>query len=82
MWDIAKLYNTSVSELKTLNKLNTNILQIGQVLKIPNNKTYIVKSGDSLWKIAKDNNTTISDLIKLNNLKNTTLQIGQVLKIN
>ena len=81
LWDIANLYNTSVSNLKSLNNLNTNILQIGQKLKVPSNKKYIVKKGDSLWKIARDNNTTINDLIKLNNLKSTTLQIGQVLTI-
>ncbi len=80
LWDIAKLYNTSVSELKSLNNLNTNVLQIGQKLVIPS-KTYIVKKGDSLWKIAKENNTSISNLIKINNLKNTTLQIGQKLLI-
>lgn len=82
LWDIANKYNTSVSELKNLNNLNTNILQIGQILKIPNKKTYVVKKGDSLWKIAKENNTTISELIKNNNLKTSTLQIGQVLIIN
>ncbi len=81
LWDIANLYNTSVSNLKSLNNLNTNILQIGQKLKVPSSKKYIVKKGDSLWKIARDNNTTINDLIKLNNLKSTTLQIGQVLTI-
>ena len=82
LWDIANLYNTSVSELKSLNNLNNNLLTIGQKIKIPSSKTYIVKKGDSLWKIAEEYNTTISNLVKINNLKNTTLQIGQVLKIN
>jgi len=82
LWDIAKKYNISVSELKTLNNLNTNLLKIGQVLKLPSQNIYIVKKGDSLWKIAKENNTTINDLIKINNLKNTTLQIGQKLLLS
>ena len=82
LWDIAKLYNISVNELKSLNNLNSNIIQIGQVLKVPSGKVYVVKKGDSLWKIAKENNTTINDLMKLNNLKSTTLQIGQELLLN
>ena len=80
LWDIARLYNTTVSKIKELNNLNANTIKVGQSLKIPG-KLYIVKKGDSLWKIAKNNNTTINDLIKLNNLKDTTLQIGQSLII-
>ena len=51
LWDIANKYNTSVSKIKSLNNLSTNIIQIGQKIKIPNN-LYTVKKGDSLWKIA------------------------------
>ena len=80
LWDIARLYNTSVSKLKELNNLNSNIIMIGQKLLIPSNK-YIVKKGDSLWKIAKENNTSVQKLIDINNLKNTILQIGQELII-
>ena len=78
LWDIANKYNTSVSKLKSLNNLNTNLLKIGQKIKIPNN-LYTVKKGDSLWKIAKNYNTSINKLVNLNNLKSTNLQIGQKL---
>ena len=80
LWDLANKYNTSVSTIKSLNNLSTNVLQIGQKLKLPNNY-YIVKKGDSLWKIAKEYNTTINNLIKLNNLKNSTIFVGQKLKL-
>ena len=84
LWSIAKKYNVSVSDLKGANNLNSNLVQIGQSLIIPqtaNYKTYIVKSGDSLWKIASDNKVNVDDLIKLNNLNSTVLKIGQQLLI-
>ena len=82
LYSIANKYNTSVDELKKLNNLSTNIIQIGQVLKIPSMYSeYTVKKGDTLWAIARDNNTSVSNLTKINNLKTTTLQIGQKLLI-
>lgn len=48
-------------------------------------KTYTVKSGDSLWKIAKlqlNDGNKYSELAKLNNINNpNNLQVGQVLKL-
>ena len=90
LWSIAKKNNVSVSKLKEQNNLTNNLLNIGQVLKIPKEletpgvdaNTYIVKKGDSLYKIANEYNTTVSNLMKLNNLFNTNLSIGQVLKIS
>ena len=90
LWSIANRYNTTVATLKELNNLNTNVLQIGQVLKLPGGDTtsdtqlgdtYIVQRGDSLWSIARKYDTTVSELQKLNNLTTTTLQIGQVLTV-
>ena len=84
LYKIAQNYNTTVDELKRLNNLTGNLLNIGQVLKIPNNmetNTYTVKKGDSLYKIAQNNNTTVDELIRINNLGTTLLSIGQVLKL-
>ena len=88
LYSIAKAYNTTVSELKQLNNLPSTLLSIGQVLRLPTtttpptNKTYTVKSGDSLYSIAKAYNTTVSELKQLNNLTSNLLSIGQVLKIS
>ena len=87
LYQIANRYNTTVAELKRLNQLTSDILQIGQVIKVPNieeeqNDTlYTVKSGDSLWNIARKFNITVDELKRKNNLTNNLLQIGQILKI-
>ena len=87
LYNIAKEYNTTVSEIKELNNLINNNLYIGQILKLPTekkseeNKVYTVKPGDTLYRIATQNNTTV-DIIKiLNNLKDDTLSIGQQILI-
>ena len=84
LWSIANRYNTTVSELKSLNGLSSDNLSIGQVLTLPSNvstegNTYTVKSGDSLWSIANRYNTTVNELKNLNNLSNNSLTIGQIL---
>lgn len=84
LYTIANKYDTTVSDIKKLNNLSTNTLQIGQVLKIPgsiNYNTYIVKKGDSLWKIANKYGTTVKKLMTINNLSTPTLKIGQSLLI-
>lgn len=70
----------------TYNNLKTNLLSIGQVLRIPstnssNSNTYTVKSGDSLWSIANRYNTTVDAIKAKNNLTSNNLSIGQVLTI-
>ena len=79
---IANKYDVTVSDIKKLNNLSTNTIQIGQVLKIPgstNYNTYTVKEGDSLWKIANKYNTTVNKLKTINNLNTTMLKVGQKL---
>ena len=70
-----------MDKLKKENNLTSNLLNIGQVLKIPSNKsnTYIVKKGDTLYSIAKNYNTSVNNIKKINNLINNNLSIGQVL---
>lgn len=82
LYSIAKKYNTTVNNLKSLNNLTTNSINIGQQLKIPQTtNTYTVKKNDTLYKIATQNNTTVQKLKDLNNLTTNTLTIGQVLTL-
>lgn len=88
LWKIANQYGVTVNELKSLNDLTSDILSIGQVLKIPSSSssnssgsTYTVKAGDSLWNIANKYGITVDELKNLNNLTSNTLSIGQILKV-
>ena len=85
LWKIANTYNTSVNELMNYNNLKSNLLSVGQQIKIPNTSstgtTYTVKSGDSLWSIANKYGTTVDALKAKNNLTSNLLRIGQTLQI-
>ena len=87
LYSIAAKYNTTVDALKEVNNLTSNILSVGQVLKLPTVEetsgtiTYTVQRGDSLYSIARDFNTTVDELKSLNNLESNLLSIGQILKI-
>lgn len=92
LYSIATKYNTTVDELKRINNLTSNILSIGQVLKLPSDKvsdvekeentiSYTVQKGDSLYSIARKYSTTIDKIKDLNNLTTNLLSIGQVLLI-
>lgn len=82
LWGISRKYGITVDELKSINNLNSNIINVGMVLKIPSKNSYIVKKGDSLWSISKKFNTTVDKLKKNNNLTNNIINIGQKLIIS
>ena len=83
LYSIAKKYNTTVSNLKTLNNLTSNNLSVNQIIKVPNNelKIYTVLKDDTLYSIARKFNTTVSELQDINNLSTSILSIGQKLII-
>ena len=93
LYSLAKKYNTSVDELKSINGLSSNSLSLGQKLLVPSSIeitgevkpsdyiTYTVKSGDNLYSIANKYNTTVDSIKKKNNLFTNNLSIGQILII-
>lgn len=81
LYSIAGRYGISVNELKALNDLSSNIISIGQQLKVPSVNKYTVVKGDSLWSIARKFDITVNDLINANNLDNLTIYVGQELTI-
>lgn len=86
LYSIANQFNTTVANLKELNNLTSNNLQIGQVLLVtekvyPNVTTYTVQRGDTLYGIASKFGTTVSTIRKLNTLTSNTLLPGQQILI-
>lgn len=88
LWGISKMHGLTVEELKQINSLTSDLLTIGQKIKLgkevslpQDDTTYIVKFGDTLYKIANMYNTTVDELKRINNLTSDFLSVGQILKI-
>lgn len=86
LWILAQRYGTTVDTIKRLNGLTSDILRIGQVLRIPTSTSYpyfeyTVRSGDTLWLLSRRFGTTVDAIRSLNGLTSDALSIGQVLLI-
>lgn len=80
---IAKRYGSTVKRIVAANHLPSTFLRIGQVLKVPTEKStkvkgqnqlssdatyYVVKPGDNPWTIAMKHHMKVNELLKLNHL--------------
>ena len=83
LYSIARKNNISIDRIRELNNLTSDVLRIGQVLKLKESaiNKYIVKLGDTLYSIANTFNTTVDTIKRLNNLTSNLLSIGQELII-
>ncbi|ORI83787.1 LysM peptidoglycan-binding domain-containing protein [Leuconostoc lactis] len=97
LYDIGLQHNLSVSQLKALNRLNSDTIHPGYVLVLGEedaNKpapatpattaaTYTVKSGDTLSRIAAQFKMSVAKIAALNQISNVNaINVGQVLKVN
>ncbi|MGY3777527.1 LysM peptidoglycan-binding domain-containing protein [Isobaculum melis] len=93
LWAIANKFKVTVAQIKTWNGLKSDIISIGQTLKVSQNggstttpapskaTTHKVVLGDSLWSIAHQFNTSVAKLKQMNNLKSDIIVIGQTLRV-
>lgn len=91
LYSISKKHGITVDQLKSMNKLSSTGLDIGQKLNIAKNatpdeeakntspETHKVGQGETLYAIARKYRTSVEALKKLNGLKDNTLEIGQEL---
>ncbi|MCA9836022.1 MAG: LysM peptidoglycan-binding domain-containing protein [Trueperaceae bacterium] len=86
LWDLARKYDTSVSTLRELNQLESDVLKPGTTLLIPSGdssqiESYTVKAGDTLYDISVAFQIPLDELIAINNIDGTTIKPGQVLQL-
>ncbi|WP_060672788.1 peptidoglycan endopeptidase [Rossellomorea vietnamensis] len=84
---IAYKYDTSVSNLKNWNNLNSDLIYVNQVLEVsaPSSssaKTYTVQSGDYLSKIGAKYDVYVAELKSWNNLSSDVIYPGQTLIVS
>jgi LysM repeat protein len=92
---IASKYQTTVSQLRTLNGLTSDMIYVNQTLKVSAAAelpapvvtpvaadVYTVVSGDYLGKIASKYGMTVAQLKSLNNLTSDIIYVGQKLKVS
>jgi membrane-bound lytic murein transglycosylase D len=91
LWSIAHRANTTTKTIRSVNNLKSTRLSIGQVLRIPREKTraqtkettqYLVRSGDSPYLIAERYKMSLAEFMKINNLTSACTNFpGQTLKV-
>jgi LysM repeat protein len=92
LWGISNRYNISVSTIKELNNLNSDLIYPGQILLLKGTTTstkpsvsYVshkVESGENIWTISIKYGIPQSELMEVNGFnENTQLSIGQYIKI-
>lgn len=87
LYKIAKLFNTTVEDLKKVNHLISNTIYPNQILFIPNNSTfntnntYVTNNGDSLKDIINKFGLNLEDLNEYNDLDKLKLEGNQLLLV-
>ena len=93
LYQIALKHGVSVSELKQTNGLKSDMIYVGQTLKIPGQtvatnttspsgvKRHQVKTGDSLWGLSTKYGTSVSKIKQWNGLTSDVIYKGQNLRV-
>ena len=91
--ELAAANGLSSRQLKSFNNLNSDVLQIGQSLRVPSTssfrlphvvgtKSYTVRPGDSLWSIARQSDISIDRIARLNRIgRRDLLRVGQAMRL-
>jgi len=85
---IAQRYGTTVKALKSANGLKSDVIKVGQKLKLPAaavvasaTGTHVVRKGETLSGIAGKYGISVRDLKRTNNLTSDLIKVGQKLTV-
>ena len=79
LWKISSTFLTSVEDLKLINGLQSDLVFVGQKLRVP--IMYEVVPGDTLWKLSQSFNSTEHSIKTTNGLTSDVIYVGQKIKI-
>jgi LysM repeat protein len=83
--EIAVKFHTTVEAIKDLNGLKSDLIKVGQVLKIPGASQpvfHVVVKGDTVSELASHFGSTIAQIRAWNNLDSKyTIQLGEKLRV-
>ena len=90
---IAHAYQISVMDILSINDMESQLIKIGQMIRIPRSPIpaptsqthtiayHKVREGETLWRIATNHAVSLERLKEANNLSSNTIYKGQRLKI-
>ena len=81
---IASRYGISISDIRSWNKLDGDLIKIGQSLRVqePPPTTVTVRSGDTIWGIAARIGVSVNQILDWNGLsENSVIHPGQILTL-
>lgn len=90
LYSLSNQYGTTVNDLKIQNDLKSNLIIVGQKLRVSNfdaSKVFsdldywVVSKGDTLYNISKRNGISVDQIKQLNGLTTNLIKIGQKLKL-
>lgn len=81
LWQIARDYETTISSLRELNDLDSDIIHPGQVIQVEETIYHKIERGDTLYALAKDYEVTVLDLMDWNKLESDLIITGNELVI-
>lgn len=82
-WIISQKLGVSIQKLMSINNANQNtIINIGQLITVPQTTVHTVKAGETYWLISKAYGVDFNELLSLNGANEKSyLNIGQQIKI-
>lgn len=86
LWSISHKFHTSVTYIKSLNNLRSDIIYVGQSLKVPSYSNisklrYTVQPGDTLWAISRRLGVTVNGIKAASGITSNNIYVGQMLTI-